>query len=233
MPRPRPSGCASRAWPRPTTARTVRTPRAPWPCRSTGTSPRIAELKCETDFVAKSDQFTSLVQEIATLVAAQGRGRGAGEGRRHRRPEGRPQGEHRARPGRPGRGGRRQRRRHLRPPPGRPRRQRRDRRARRRHARAGPRGRRAHRLHQAAVPVAATRSPRPRSPRSAPRSLSISKAEGKPEAALDKIVEGRLTGWFKERVLLEQNYVKDEKQTISSLLGDATVVRFEQVAIGA
>ncbi|HEX2576430.1 MAG TPA: translation elongation factor Ts, partial [Aquihabitans sp.] len=32
----------------------------------------IAELKCETDFVAKSDQFTSLVQEIATLVAVEG-----------------------------------------------------------------------------------------------------------------------------------------------------------------
>ncbi len=63
--------------------------------------------------------------------------------------------------------------------------------------------------------------------------LAISKAEGKPEAALDKIVEGRLTGWFKERVLLEQSYVKDEKQTVASLLGDAKVVRFEQVAIGA
>ena len=32
----------------------------------------IVELKCETDFVAKSDQFTALVQEIATLVAVQG-----------------------------------------------------------------------------------------------------------------------------------------------------------------
>jgi elongation factor Ts len=32
----------------------------------------VAELKSETDFVAKSDQFTALVQEIATLVAAKG-----------------------------------------------------------------------------------------------------------------------------------------------------------------
>src|SRR5690606_2786368 len=32
----------------------------------------IAELKCETDFVAKSDQFSSLVQEIAALVVASG-----------------------------------------------------------------------------------------------------------------------------------------------------------------
>ena len=60
----------------------------------------------------------------------------------------------------------------------------------------------------------------------------ITRAEGKPEAAMEKIVEGRLTGWFKERVLLEQAYVKDEKQTITQLLGGATVVRFSQVAIG-
>ena len=61
----------------------------------------------------------------------------------------------------------------------------------------------------------------------------ITKAEGKPEAAWDKIVEGRMTGWFKERVLLEQNYVKDEKQTISDLLGSASIARFALVAIGA
>ena len=36
---------------------------------------------------------------------------------------------------------------------------------------------------------------------------TISRNEGKPEAALEKIVEGRLTGWFKERVLLDQAYV--------------------------
>lgn len=60
----------------------------------------------------------------------------------------------------------------------------------------------------------------------------ITRAEGKPEAALDKIVEGRLTGWFKERVLLEQNFVRDEKQTVTQLLGDATLVRFDQVVIG-
>jgi elongation factor Ts len=61
----------------------------------------------------------------------------------------------------------------------------------------------------------------------------ITRAEGKPEQALEKIVEGRLTGWFKERVLLEQGFVRDEKQTITQLLGDATLVRFAQVFIGA
>ncbi len=61
----------------------------------------------------------------------------------------------------------------------------------------------------------------------------ISRVEGKPEAALPKITEGRLNGWFKDRVLLEQSYVKDEKQTIAQLLGDATIVSFAQVVIGA
>src|SRR5699024_2941339 len=61
----------------------------------------------------------------------------------------------------------------------------------------------------------------------------LTRAEGKPEAALDKIVEGRLTGWFKERVLLEQSFVKDEKQTIVQLLGDAEIAQFAVVAIGS
>lgn len=61
---------------------------------------------------------------------------------------------------------------------------------------------------------------------------SISRAEGKPEAALPKIIEGRMNGWFKERVLLEQAYAKDEKQTIAQILGDAQVVAFAQVVVG-
>lgn len=60
----------------------------------------------------------------------------------------------------------------------------------------------------------------------------ITRAEGKPEQAVPKIVEGRLNAWFKDQVLLEQPYVKDDKQTISQLLGDATLVRFAQVFIG-
>jgi elongation factor Ts len=63
--------------------------------------------------------------------------------------------------------------------------------------------------------------------------LEITKAEGKPEQAWPKIVEGRLNGWFKERVLLEQNFVRDEKKTIAQLLGDAEIVRFAQVYIGS
>jgi elongation factor Ts len=59
----------------------------------------------------------------------------------------------------------------------------------------------------------------------------IARNEGKPDAALPKIVEGRLNGWYKERVLLDQAYVKDEKQTIAKLLGSAKVTEFAQVVI--
>jgi len=61
---------------------------------------------------------------------------------------------------------------------------------------------------------------------------TITRNEGKPEAAIDKIVEGRLNGWYKERVLLEQPYVQDEKRSVSDLLGSAEVVAFAQVVIG-
>jgi elongation factor Ts len=61
---------------------------------------------------------------------------------------------------------------------------------------------------------------------------AISRNEGKPEAALPKIVEGRLNGWYKERVLVDQAYARDEKKSIGQLLGDARVTRFAQVTIG-
>ena len=60
----------------------------------------------------------------------------------------------------------------------------------------------------------------------------IARNEGKPEAALPKIVEGRMNGFFKELCLLEQPFVKDERQTIADLLGPAEVVRFAQVVVG-
>jgi elongation factor Ts len=60
-----------------------------------------------------------------------------------------------------------------------------------------------------------------------------SRNEGKPEQAIPKIVEGKLAGrFFAEHVLLEQKYVRDPKQTIKQLLGDATITRFAQVEVG-
>jgi elongation factor Ts len=62
--------------------------------------------------------------------------------------------------------------------------------------------------------------------------LEITKAEGKPEAAWEKIVEGRLSSWYKERVLLEQG-VFGEKETVQQKIGKGTIVRFAQATIGA
>jgi elongation factor Ts len=64
---------------------------------------------------------------------------------------------------------------------------------------------------------------------------ALSRNEGKPEQALPKIVEGRLGGFFKSTpggALLEQDFVKDEKQSVQQALGGAEVVRFAQVEIG-
>ena len=61
---------------------------------------------------------------------------------------------------------------------------------------------------------------------------AISRNEGKPEAALAKIVEGRLTGYLREHTLMEQKFVKDEKRTIADIVGSASVTRFAQVEIG-
>jgi len=57
--------------------------------------------------------------------------------------------------------------------------------------------------------------------------------EGKPEQAIEKIVEGKLAGrFFAERVLMEQKFVRDPKMTIKQLLGDAKVTRFAQLEVG-
>jgi elongation factor Ts len=63
--------------------------------------------------------------------------------------------------------------------------------------------------------------------------IGITRAEGKPEQALEKIVEGRLNAWYKAQVLLEQPYAKDDKQSITQLLGDAKLAGFAQVYIGS
>ncbi len=52
---------------------------------------------------------------------------------------------------------------------------------------------------------------------------ATAKEEGKPEAALPKIVEGRVNGFFKESVLLEQAFAKDNKKTVGKVLEQAGV----------
>jgi elongation factor Ts len=58
--------------------------------------------------------------------------------------------------------------------------------------------------------------------------------EGKPEQALSKIVEGRVTGFYKDVVLLDQPSVSDNKKTVKALLDEAgvTVTRFVRFEVG-
>ena len=64
----------------------------------------------------------------------------------------------------------------------------------------------------------------------------LTRNEGKPENAIDKIVEGRLNGFYKDNVLVEQGFIKEPKTTIGRLVeglgSDATVRRFARVKIG-
>jgi elongation factor Ts len=57
--------------------------------------------------------------------------------------------------------------------------------------------------------------------------------QGKPEAALPKIVEGKLGSWFKDSVLLEQELFEEKGRKVSGELGDATIVRFALATVGA
>jgi elongation factor Ts len=192
----------------------------------------IVELKCETDFVAKSDQFTALVQEIATAVALQGEDAAAGKteaiddlklvlkenielGRviRVEAAEGHVLDSYVHRQDGRGVNG----------------------------VIVELDGGTTDIAHDVAVhvafskPSAIRREDVPEAEVAEERATleSITRAEGKPEAAIEKIVEGRLTGWFKERVLLDQGFVKDEKTSIKTLLGGADIVRVAQVIVGS
>ena len=63
----------------------------------------------------------------------------------------------------------------------------------------------------------------------------ISRGEGKPDAALPKIVEGRLGGFFKQVALLEQDYARDNKLTVQQVLDQAglAVSGFVRFKVGA
>ena len=61
--------------------------------------------------------------------------------------------------------------------------------------------------------------------------LEVTKAEGKPEQAWDKIVEGRMSGWYRESVLLEQG-LHGDKTSVKDTLGGGEIARFVQAYLG-
>ncbi|MFC6085519.1 translation elongation factor Ts [Sphaerisporangium aureirubrum] len=79
---------------------------------------------------------------------------------------------------------------------------------------------------------AAAMAPRYLSPNSVPADVvekertvfeQMTREEGKPEAAIGKIVDGRINGWYKDFTLLEQAFVKDNKKTIAKYAAEAGV----------
>ena len=61
---------------------------------------------------------------------------------------------------------------------------------------------------------------------------AITRAEGKPDQAIPKIVEGRVNAWIADQTLLEQKLIPAEKVPVADALGGATIVRFAQAPIG-
>ena len=63
----------------------------------------------------------------------------------------------------------------------------------------------------------------------------ISRNEGKPEAALPKIVEGRVNAFFKQVALLDQDYARDNKLSVAQVAKDAglTLTDFVRFKVGA
>jgi len=63
---------------------------------------------------------------------------------------------------------------------------------------------------------------------------ATAREEGKPEAALPKIIEGRVTGFVKEVSLLEQAFAKDAKKTVQQILDEAgtAVKKFHRFRVG-
>jgi elongation factor Ts len=61
--------------------------------------------------------------------------------------------------------------------------------------------------------------------------LEQARNEGRPEAAWDKIVEGRLNNFYKETVLLEQAYVREPKTTIENLIKEQIAKLQENITV--
>lgn len=60
--------------------------------------------------------------------------------------------------------------------------------------------------------------------------------EGKPEAMLDNIAKGKLARFFKDNTLVNQDYIKDNKLSVSAYVksvdSNLTVTGFKRVALG-
>jgi elongation factor Ts len=58
------------------------------------------------------------------------------------------------------------------------------------------------------------------------------KDSGKPEQVIEKIVAGKLESFYKDRVLLDQEWIQDKSKTIAQLLDEAKASMGENVSLG-
>jgi elongation factor Ts len=58
------------------------------------------------------------------------------------------------------------------------------------------------------------------------------KDSGKPDNVIEKIVSGKLESFYKERVLMDQEWIQDKSKTISSLIDEAKASMGENISIG-
>ncbi len=89
-------------------------------------------------------------------------------------------------------------------------------------------------MHIAAMgPVAVRREELPAELVASERAIYLDqiRAEGKPEAILEKIVDGKLNKWFSEVALLDQPYVRDDKKTVGDLVQEAIAKMGENIQI--
>lgn len=61
--------------------------------------------------------------------------------------------------------------------------------------------------------------------------IAKAQCEGKPEAAIQKIIEGKLNKWFSEICLLEQPFIKNSSQTVQDLLSEKIAKMGENILV--
>ncbi|MDR1591135.1 MAG: translation elongation factor Ts [Puniceicoccales bacterium] len=64
------------------------------------------------------------------------------------------------------------------------------------------------------------------------REIAGAQAAGKPQHAIDKIVEGKLEKWYQQTCLLEQPFVKDQEKTVNDYVTAAIAMIGENIRIG-
>jgi elongation factor Ts len=83
----------------------------------------------------------------------------------------------------------------------------------------------------AAYPMYVTREDVPADEVEREKEIYAKQAEGKPAHVIDRIVEGKLKDYYKQTVLLDQEYVRDQGTTIQQLLDDASATLGEKLLV--